>query len=266
MSIRKPLVRVAAVSAVVVALLAVGGANGVGPLARVTPPDQVTDPREMLARSLQTVIDASSVHIAVSVAGHAPGALLGRPDASVTLDGTKIAIDVRPQDARSHIAVTSAPLAIDLEAITMWDTLAYRSGGAGPWTRGSLGAVVGESGIDANPLTLVDRLRAWRAAPGAPVPTATDVPCAAPSGRCHEVRLEAGSAPGEVVASLFPAGGANAVGATTTEVVLQVDAMTLRPVHLGLAIANADGSLAIQITGDASGWDDPSVIPDPAAG
>ncbi len=265
MSFRRPILRVAGVSAVVAVLLAVGGANGVGPLAHVTPPDQVTDPREMLARSLQSVIDASSAHLDVAVRGRAPGALLGRAEPSVTLDGTEVVVDVRPQDARSHVMVTSPAFGVVLEAETLWDTLAYRNAG-GPWTRASLGSVVGGSGIDANPLTLVDRLRAWLAAPGAPKPTVTEVACASLSGRCHEIRVQAGPAPGEVLARLFPAGGAESVGPTTTDVVLQLDAQTLRPIHLELAVANADGSLAIEITADASGWDDPTVLPDPPAG
>ena len=265
MSIRRPLLRVAGVSAIVAVLLAVGGANGVGPLAHVTPADQVTDPREMLARSLQSVIDASSVHLDITLSGQAPGAPFGREEPTVTLDGTEVVIDVRPQDARSHVMITSPAFGVVLESDTLWDTLAYRSSG-GPWTRASLGSVVGRSGIDANPLTLVDRLRAWLAAPGAPSPTVTDVPCAAPSGSCHEIRIAAGSAPGEVLARLFPAGDAASVGPTATDVVLQVDAQTLRPVHLVLDIRNADGSLAITVTADASGWDDPTVLPDPPEG
>jgi hypothetical protein len=250
------------VAALVSAVLALGAVNGVGPLARVTPPDQVTDPREMLARSLQAMIDASSVHLDASVSGHVPGALVGRAEAVVVLDGTRVVLDLRPQDARSHLQVLSAPLGIDLESLSLWDKLAYRSSN-GPWTAGSLAGVVAGSGVDANPMTLVGRLRAWLAAPGAPAPTTTDVSCAAPSGRCRQVQLAAGSAPGDVLLLLFPSGSAASIGPTTTDVLLQTDAATLRPARLVFDVRNADGSLALTVTVDASLWDWPSVIPDP---
>jgi hypothetical protein len=250
------------VAVLVAAMLGVGAANGVGPLAQVTPPDKVTDPREMLARSLQATIDASSVHIDATVSGHVPGGLVGRADETVVLDETQATLDLRPQDARSQLLVASEPLAIDLEALSLWDKLAYRQPNAA-WTSGSLAGVVAGKGIDANPMTMVDRLRAWLAAPGTPVPTTTDVSCAAPSGRCHQVQLAAGSAPGDVLLLLFPSGSAARVGATTTDVLLQTDATTLQPARLVLDVRNADGSLALTVTIDASNWDWPSVIPDP---
>ncbi len=262
LTLRVALRRIAIVAALSAAILVLGAANGVGPLAHVTPPDQVRDPREMLARSLQATIDASSVHLEASVSGVVPGALVGRGDASVVLDGTQAVLDLRPQDARSHLVVASTPLAIDLESLSLWDKLAYRQS-SGSWTAGSVAGVVAGKGIDANPMTLVDRLRAWLAAPGAPVPTTTDVSCASSSGRCHQVRLAAGSAPGDLLLRLFPSGSAAAVGATTTDVLLQTDAATLQPARLVLDIRNADGRLALTVRIDASNWDWPSVIPDP---
>ena len=244
------------------AILLLGAANGVGPLASVTPPDQVTDPREMLTRSFQATLDASSVHLEASVSGHVPAALAGREGPAMTLDGTHATLDLRPQDARSHLHVTSRALATDLEALNLWDKLASRQQ-SGIWTAGSVAGLVAGKGIDANPLTLVDRLRGWLAAPGAPVPMATDVSCAAPSGRCRQVHLAAGPTPGDLLLRLFPSGSAAAVGPTTTDVVLETDETTLRPARLVLDVRNADGSLALTVTIDASAWDAPSVIPDP---
>ncbi|HEY5628851.1 MAG TPA: hypothetical protein VIR16_05010 [Candidatus Limnocylindrales bacterium] len=254
--------RTGVVAALVAVVVLLGAANGVGPLAHVTPPDQVTDPREMLARSLQTTIDASSVHLEASVTGHVPGALVGRSQPVVTLDGTQATMDLRPQDARTHLHVMSEALAIDLESLSLWDKLAYRQPNA-PWTAGSVSGVVAGKEIDANPLTLVDRLRAWLAAPGAPVPTTTDVACAAPSGRCRQVHLAADTAPGDLLLRLFPAGSAETVGPTATDVLLQTDAMTLQPARLVLDVRSADGRVTVTVTIDATGWDWPSVIPDP---
>jgi hypothetical protein len=265
MPFRKPMMRAAVITAVVTVLVVAGGQAGVGPLAAVTPPDQVRDPREMLARAVQSVIDASTVPLEIAARGHVPATLVGRPEATVTLDGTTVTMDVRPQDARSHTHVESPALGIDLEAVTLWDTVAYRSG-TGPWKRASLGAVAGGSGIDANPLTLADRLRAWLATPGAPTPTSTEVACASASGRCHEIRLDAGAAQAGLLAGLFPVGSLASVGPTRTIVVVQVDAQDLRPVHVEAMTANLDGSLSLRVTVDATGWDGPSVIADPPEG
>ena len=262
LTLRRAALRIGIVVAIVAAVLVAGAVNGVGPLARVTPAYEVTDPAEMLARSLQSVIDASSVHVAASVTGQVPGALVGRSDATVALDGTQAALDLRPQDARTHLVFGSPDLGLAVEAITSWDTMAYRFD-AGGWTKGSLASVVAGTGIDANPLTLVDRMRKWLASPGAPVPTSSDVPCGAPSGRCRQVAVSLGREAGDVLLKAFPGSGAANVGATTTEVTLLTDATTLQPAHLVVMVRNADGSLAVTIEADFSLWNWPSVIPDP---
>ena len=264
LTIRVALVRLAVVASIVLAALVVGSANGVGPLARVTPPAEITDPREMLARSLQGVIDASSLHVEIAVTGRVPGALVGSTQPSVNLDGTRASIDARPHDARMHITLKSPPLGLDVEAITLWDAVTYRRAG-GPWTSASLGSATDGSGIDVNPLTLVGHLRDWLAAPGAPLPTAVDVACGAPSGRCREVRLAVGSA-GDALLRLHPRAGAAAAGPTTTDVVLETDAETLRPTRLTVHVHNADRSLDVTLVAVTSAWDTPSVIPDPPSG
>lgn len=237
-----------------------------GPLARVTPADQVTDPREILGRSLQAVIDASSVHVETTVGGRIPGSLVGVPGAWAALDGTQASLDLRPQDARTRLAFRSPALGLEVESVTLWDTLAFRQAG-GPWTRASLAAVVGDSGIDANPLTLVDRLRAWLASPGAPVPTSTDVVCAAPSGRCRQVQLVVGPEAGDLLLRLRPGGARPGTGPdpgpTITRIVLQSDASTLQPTRLEVEVRDAGGSVALAATADFTGWNEPGVIPDP---
>jgi hypothetical protein len=263
MRFRKPLLRVAVISVVVGLLLGVGGASGVGPLARVTPPDQVTDPREMLARSLQAVIDANSVHLAIALTGHAPGSMFGRAEASTTVDGSTVVVDARPQDARTRAHTESPSFGISLDTVTVWDSLYTRTSAAGPWTKGSVGVATQGWGIDLNPLTLVDRLRAWLAAPGTAAPTEQDVACAAPSGRCREIRLDAGTDPANVLLGILPGGRTATIGPATTTLVLQSDVETLRPAHLELTIASADGTVSLALTVDASAWDQPSVIDEP---
>lgn len=262
LTLRVAIRRILVVAVVASLFLGAGAVNGVGPLAHVTPPDQVTDPDEMLTRSLQALIDASSVHLESSVSGHVPGALLGRPEARVALDGTHVSLDLRPQDARTQMHVSSPALGIQLESLSRWDALAFRTQG-GEWRTGSLASVVGTTGIDANPLTLVERLSAWLAAPGAPRPVESEVACAAASGRCHQLRVEAGDAPGAVLLAAVPGGRGRGVGPTTTEILLLTDASTLQPAHLDMRVRTADGSVDIVLAVDASGWDAPSVIADP---
>ena len=262
LTLPRAVLRIAIVVTIVAAVLAAGAANGVGPLARVTPASAVTDPAEMLARSMQSVVDASSVHVAVSVTGQVPGALVGRSDATVVLDGTSAVLDLRPQDARSHLVFVSPNLGVAVEAITSWDTMASRFD-AGAWSKGSLASVVAGSGIDANPLTLVDRMRKWLASSGAPVPASTNVLCDAPSGQCRRVVVSLGREAGDVLLRAFPNGGAANIGATTTNVALLADAATLQPAHLVLVLRNAEGTLAVAIQADFSLWNWPLVIQDP---
>ena len=265
MTLRRAIVRIGVVAGLVAALLVAGAVNGVGPLARVPPPSEVSDPREMLARSLQALIDASSVHVEASLRGQVPGSLVGRQDPTVPVEGTAVSLDLRPQDARSHLLLGSPTLGIGLEAITSWDTMAYRRA-AGPWVTGSLGSVVAGTGIDADPLTLVGRVRTWLAQPGAPTPVATDVRCDAASGTCRRVSVSLGRSAGDALLAAIAGSGGASVGATSTDLVLETDVATLRPAHLVVTTRNADGSLALTLRVDCSAWDAPSVIADPPSG
>jgi hypothetical protein len=263
---RGPLIGVAVLVAVLGVLVVVGGVLGVGPLASTTPADQVKDPREMIARSLQTVLDANAVRLDATVSGTIPGVLAGRPEQRVVLDGTAAQVDLRPRDARTGASVDSPPLGVALEIVTVWDGAWYRTPPDGPWSRASLGAAAADAGVDANPLTLVDRLRAWLARPELN-PTATDVPCAGESGTCRHVVLEAGTDPAELLGALLPDDYEAALPDVTTTVTLDADTGTLRPVHLELDMRSEDGTVDLRLALDASRWDDPGiVIEEPPAG
>ena len=54
---------------VVVAALGLGAVLGFGPFAGPVPPEKVTDPREMIARGLQAILDSTSVHVDGTVSG-----------------------------------------------------------------------------------------------------------------------------------------------------------------------------------------------------
>jgi hypothetical protein len=250
--------------ALVVLLFVAAGTGrvvGVGPLAGIVPADQVTDPREMIARSLQATLDAASVHVGGTLEGTLPGAMLERDEAAVDLAGTMITADLRPGDARTQARVTSPALGVDLETITIWTDAWYRSGG-GPWQKGPVEEATSGTGVDANPLTLVDRMRSYLSTSGR-MPAVKDVACASASGRCHEVRLDAGTDPAGVLTGLLPGATDGALPPVSTVITLQADALTLRPASLVIEAASPDGTIHLRLDLVFATWDGPVRIDEP---
>jgi hypothetical protein len=250
---------VAVLVAVLGVVTLVGGVVGVGPLASTTPADQVKDPREMIARSLQTVLDANAVHLDATVSGTVPGILVASPEERVVLDGTTAQVDLRPRDARTGASVDSPPLGVAMEIVTVWDGAWYRTPPEGPWSRASLGGAAADAGVDANPLTLVDRVRTWLARPALD-PTVTDVPCASESGTCRHIVLDAGTDPADLLGALLPDDNESALPEVATTITLDADARTLRPAHLGLEMRSEDGTVDLELSLDAGRWDDPGIV------
>lgn len=266
MSAKRPIVRgLAVVGVAVLVVVGAGRVLGVGPLAPPMPANLVTDPKEMVARSLQATLDASAVHFDGTVTGTIAGSLVDRSEPSITLDGTRFAIDIRPKDAKTKAHLESEPLDVNMDTVTVWDGVWYRKDPAQPWARASLGGTSAEAGVDINPLTLVDRLRSYLATPGVK-PTTRDVACASASGRCHEIALDAGSDQVKILSLMLPKAQADRLPPVDLQVTLQTDAETLRPAHLVVDATSADGSVDIHAETDASGWDGDSVIDEPVAG
>ena len=263
---RSPLPVIGAAIVIVLALVVGGTALGFGPLAATTPPSEVTDPKEMVARSLQSVLDAQAVHLEGTLAGTIPGALVERDEPAVTLDGSTVASDLRPKDAKTSSLLVSPGLDADVAAVTVWDGVWYRTGPDDPWQRASLGGTSAQAGVDINPLSLVDRLRSYLASPGI-VPALEDVACASASGRCHRVTLEAGRDPATILRAMLPADQAASLPEIRTTVTLDTDVETLRPSHLVVDAASDDGTVVLKLDLDASQWDDPAItIAEPADG
>jgi hypothetical protein len=265
MADRGPLAGFAALVAILGVATLVGALAGVGPLASATAPDQVADPGEMVARSLQATLEASAVHLDATLTGTIPGPLVGRESAAVVLDGTKLSADLRPRDARTQATVVSAPLDLNLETVTVWGDAWYRHGPDQPWTKVSLGSVGAAAGIDINPLTMVDRLRS-SVAGSTRRPTLTDVPCASRSGTCHRVVLDLGTDATAILRAALPGARTARVPDVATTVTLDTDAKTLRPAHLLLHIASADGTVDLRLAIDASSWEEPIRIEAPQDG
>ncbi len=262
---RRPLASIAGMALIGAIALGAGTSLGVGPLASSPAPATVTDPREMVARSLQATIDANAVHLAGIVSGVLPGALLDRPESVVSLDGTLFDVDIRPKDGKTKAHVSVPGLGVMVDTVTVWDGVWYRTAPGTSWARASLGDASAHAGVDINPLTLVDRLRSYLATPGL-APTVRDVTCGSASGRCHEVRIDAGSDPAVILALLRPADRAQQLPRIDTVITLQTDVQTLRPASLAIDAASADGSVIIHLTLNTSLWDENLVIEEPSAG
>jgi hypothetical protein len=259
----RTLIQVAVAMAAVALLALAGGAAGVGPLAATMPPEKVTDPKEMVARSLQATLYANAVHLDGTLTGTIPGSLVEHPEAAVALDGSTISIDIRPKDAKTKAHIESPGLALSLDTVTVWNDAWYRFAAATAWTKTTAGDASAKAGVDINPLTFVDRLRSFLDAPDI-VATASEVACASASGRCHEIRLDAGTDPARILASVLPDGrGANLPSIPVT-VTLDTDALTLRPAHLVIEGRSADGAVVLMLVLDASRWDGEVVIDQPA--
>jgi hypothetical protein len=263
---RGPLPVVGGVIVVMLVLVVAGTALGFGPLGASQPPAEVTDPKEMLARSLQATLDAQAVHLEGDLSGTIPGDLVQRDEDAVSLDGSEVVVDLRPHDAKTSITLTSPGLDVDVAAISVWDGVWYRTGAEDEWQRASLGGTSAGAGVDINPLTLVERLRSYLATPGV-TPTLAEVDCASASGRCHRVTVDAGRDPATILRAMLPADRAGELPDVRTTITLDTDSQTLRPAHLVVDATSDDGTIVLHLELDASGWDDPAiVIEEPKAG
>ena len=258
---------VAALAAVLAVIAAIGAVFGFGPLAGRPSAASVTDPREMLARSMQATLEASSVHVEGTVLGQVPGSLVNRTDAEIPLAGSAVSADLRPRDVRTREHIASPALGVNLDTVTVLLSIWSRTDG-GAWRApgtDSVGGSTANTGIDLNPLTLVDRVRSYLAARNQP-PGLEEVACGSVSGRCHLLTLDAGADPAGALAALLPGVATADMPPTNTTLTLLTDVQTLRPAVLQVLSATEDGTLAIQLQLVFSAWDGPSVIDPPVVG
>ncbi len=256
-----------ALAAVLALLAVIGAVLGFGPLAGRPSAASITDPREMLARSLQATLEAASVHVEGTLQGQLPGDLVNRPDPELNLAGSTITADLRPRDIRTRAHITIPALDINLDTLTALASIWSRTDG-GVWQAVGTDSVAGSAastGLDLNPLTLVDRVRSYLAARNQP-PSLEEVACASASGRCHLLTLDAGADPAAALAALLPGGATADMPPTNTTITLATDAQTLRPAVLQVISAAEDGTLAVQLELVFSAWDGPSVIDPPVVG
>ena len=214
----------------------------------------------MIARSLQSVLDANAVHLEATVSGTIPGALLGRPEERVVLDGTTVQADIRPRDARTAASVDSPPLDVALETVTVWDGAWYRTSPGRAVVQGIAGRRGGRRGHRRQPAhaggpaaRLARRSRTWT--PSSPTSRARASPAPAATSCWRRARTRPTS-----WARCSPTAASRRLPEVATTITLDADARTLRPAHLELDMRSEDGSVDLRVALDASRWDDPGIV------
>lgn len=227
-----------AATAFAVTLVTVTGTLlGIGPFA-AQPASAITDPEEILAGALQALIDAESVHLTIELDGALPGGLVG-DDPDLDLSGVTVDAAVDVAAVRSRVLVdTPSTEGPELEVRTAFDRAWYRAG-SGPWASMAVSDVLDVGAVDLNPLTLVDRVRAYlEERPDARIARGIDVPCV--GGVCRVVTYDAGPDPLGLAAAVLPAEHASHLPDGDVTLTLQAERSTLRPVVVFLEIRGPD--------------------------
>jgi hypothetical protein len=156
-----------------------------------------------------------------------------------------------------------------IELRTIWNVAWLRTG-EGPWASTSVADAISASGIDVNPLSLVDRLETYLGEhPEVVVRRDADVVCA--PGRCRVVTVEAGPAPLGLVAALLPDERATHLPEGDVVVTILADTETLRPFTATFELRDPAGRTFLATTFRFSAWntlisiEEPSAAPAPPA-
>ncbi len=245
----------AGVALLATASVLAGSILRIGPFA-ATPAIAVTDPEEIVSGTLQAFLDAATVHVDATLTGTLPAGVAGIPGNAgdqLNFAGALIAADLDLAAVRSRLVADIPALADErIELRTIWDVAWLRTG-EGPWASASVADAISASGIDVNPLSLVDRLEAYFAAhPDATVRRSPDVPCE--PGRCRVVTVDAGLAPLGLLAALLPDDRSAHLPEGDVVVTILADAATLRPVTVSFALRDPAGRSVLAVTLRFSAW------------
>jgi hypothetical protein len=232
----------------------------------------LTDPDEILARTVTAAEETDSVRIDVSVGGEVPLDEGGLP---VSLDGTRFGLDMDAQNGRLR-ASFSIPMLFGLagELIAVDDTAWVRTslsgadyfvldaetlGGDLPLDLGGLGG----ASPDVDPDEAFAELRRLLADPVLDPELLDDVECAA--GTCYQIRVELTP---EKLAQMDGAGGLDDLptdlGEGTLTLTVRVGRESLRLDGIDLEVdGGPEGSLSIEIA--FTGWNEALDISPPPA-
>lgn len=223
-----------------------------------TPP-ALTDPREILTRSIAAVQGTKSVHLEAKLDGTVSmpggGASAGP---GIALGGTSLSGDVDIAGRRAHLTFqVPALLGLSGDLIEIGSTSYLKTSLTGPlYTQTDLGAAIASfapSGLPTSvpSINVVGPIASFLALPGVSPTKKADAACG--TSTCYQVEIDL--SPAQIAALASPAPSLPIdISTTSLTVTIAVDKVTLRPASVALAVdAGASGSLTLTTT--LTNWD-----------
>lgn len=223
---------------------------------------ELTDPREILAKSVTAMAGVRSFHVEAQLSGTIDAGLLGfGGPLTLKLDATSAEADVDVANGRTRASlVVPAPLNMDLDLIRIGDTTYLRTPFGGDLWEAS---VDGASGlpIDIDPAGVLLGLGAWLDRPELAPVKGGDARCGGHD--CYVIEVDLSAAELARLLDGLPPDLAAAPGASV-DLAVSVQKDTLRIGRLGLGIAAGDAA-ALELSVDVSRYDDAFSIEAPPA-
>ena len=239
-------------------ILAAFAAFGVALGACQSTPPALTDPKEILTRSIAAVQGAKSVHVEAKLDGTISLPAGASTSPGITLSGTSLSGDVDIAGSRAHLAFqVPALLGLSGDLVEIGTTAYLKTSLGGPlYTKTNLGAAAASFAPSGLPSAIpsfdaVGPVASFLTRPGVNPTKRADVACG--SATCYEVAIDL--TPTEIAALAGPAPSLPIdVSSTSISITIDVDKASLRPASVAVAVnAGATGSLTL--TTALTNWD-----------
>lgn len=236
---------------IVVAAIAVGACGGSTPA--------LSDPTEILTRSVETLQKAKTVHFEATVDGTVKLDLTGTGQGGdIALTGTSLTadLDIANGDATMSLAVP-AMLGLTADVIVVGEDSYTRTSFTGDKYQKGSAAAAGLPVDAADPQQSLKKLQDWLKKPEVAPKKLADASCA--SKTCYQVEIDLSA---EDLAALAP--DLTDLGDATVLLTVLVEKDTLRPVSVDVKVTSTevgDVSLALAL----SKWDEAVSITAPSA-
>ena len=240
---RRALAPISLLIVAAVALSACGGASR---------PD-LTDPSEIITKSVEAIQKAKTVHLSTTVEGSISSSLTGTGTGSMQLAGTTLSADLDLANSNAHLSA-SVPALLGLTAdiiLVGTDTYSKVSLTGDKYTKAT-----SAPGTITDPATVITEIKAFLAKPELKPTKKDDAACG--SKKCYQVVIDLTA---DELSSLIPG---QPIGDATVMVTMLFDKDTLYPAS-GTAVVKGTqiGDLTLKLT--LSEWDKAVTIKAPPA-